>query len=101
MQLKNCLLWRGVCGRGGPVAQEERAEAHFLDGVAVGVRLTFLIEHLVLRRTPTTGYLAFWKDAKKELRLQNTQSKGTKAKKERNRNRVGQKRFILPNSIVS
>ena len=46
-------------GRRRRVAQEEGAEAHLLDGVAVGVSLALLVEHLVLGGAAAACHLAF------------------------------------------
>ena len=58
--------------RPGPlVAEEERAEAHLLHCVPVGVRLALLVEHLVLGRAAATGYLAFWNEGSEGKRAKN------------------------------
>ena len=47
--------------RPGPlVAEEERAEAHLLHCVPVGVRLALLVEHLVLGRAAASRDVSFW-----------------------------------------
>ncbi len=52
-------IGRRLAAARGLVAQEKGAEAHFLHGVAIRVRLALLVEHLVLRGTSSARDLAF------------------------------------------